>query len=122
MNLPKTALIVEDVAITAFDLKFTLRGCGILHSTIVAKGGKAIEYIESKTPSIALLDIHLADNINGIEVAARFKQKNIPFIFISAFADVKNLKLANDLHPLGIIKKPFDKKILENMINKFIMR
>jgi CheY-like chemotaxis protein len=117
-----TALIVEDQAVTAFDLKFTLKGYGFSNSVIVAKGKKAIDFIESRLPSIVLLDIKLADGISGIEVAKKLKEREIPFIFISAFSDPKNLILANELKPVGIIKKPIDKKLLENMINKFKLR
>jgi CheY-like chemotaxis protein len=38
-------------------------------------------------PGVALVDINLADDISGIEVARKLKQKGIPFIFLSAFSN-----------------------------------
>ena len=113
---PKTAIIVEDIAVIALDLKFILKGCGFLDTSIIHSGKKAIDFIENKNPSLGLLDIKLADDISGIEVAKKLKEKDIPFIFISAFSDLNNLRLAEELKPLGIIKKP----VMNNQVNRIV--
>jgi two-component system, NtrC family, response regulator HydG len=114
--IQKTAIIVEDLAITALDLKFILKNCGFSNTLIIHSGRKAIEFIELETPTLGLLDIKLADDISGIEVAKKLKEKNIPFIFISAFSDPINLKLAEELKPLGIIKKP----VMDQQVNQLV--
>jgi len=118
--LPDIALIVEDQVITALDLKSILRSCGCCNSLIVNKGAKAIEYIETKVISLGLLDINLADDVTGIEVARRLEQKNIPFIFVSAFANPENRRKAKELNPLAIVEKPIDGNYLKSIINSFI--
>ena len=115
--LTGTALIVEDQVITALDLKQTLKSYGYSNITIVTKGKKAIDYIETETLSIALLDIKLADNISGIDVAKKLKQKCVPFIFISAFSNPENFRLAKELRPAGIIKKPFKEQTIKTLLN-----
>ena len=119
--ISKKALILEDAAVTALDLKYILRDCGFFNSIIIDKGQKAIDFIEIELPSIALLDIKLADNISGIEVAKLLKQKNVPFIFISAFSNQKNLKLAKELNPLGIVSKPFNGDLIKMMLNNELL-
>jgi len=107
----ETVLIVEDQVITALDLKCTLKCCGYSNCKIIGEGKKAIEYIENQTPSIVFLDVKLGDDVSGIQVAKKLKQKNIPFIFMSAFSDPEDLKQAEQLNPMAIFKKPlsFDK-------------
>ncbi len=117
----KTALIVEDQALPAMDLKSTLNVCGFQNSIIAGSGKKAITLIENEKFSFATLDIKLSDNISGIEVGKILNKKNIPFIFISAFANPENFELAKRLNPLGIFEKPYDKNalilILQNKFN-----
>lgn len=114
--LSGSALIVEDQVITALDLKQTLKNYGYSSVTIVNKGKKAIDFIENKSLSVAILDIKLADDISGIDVAKKLKQKSIPFIFISAFANPENFKLAEELKPYGIVKKPFREQTLKALL------
>lgn len=116
----ETALIVEDQGITALNLKCILKMHGYTNSIVVGKGRKAIDFLENETPSLALLDIKLTDEISGIDVAKKLQEKGIPFIFISAFSNPDNLIHAKELNPLGIIKKPFNEEILKNMLNNFI--
>lgn len=115
--LTGTALIVEDQVITALDLKQTLKNFGYSTVRIVNKGKKAIDFIENESLSIALLDIKLADDISGIDVAKKLRQKCIPFIFISAFSNPENFKLAKDMKPAGIVKKPFREQTLKSLLN-----
>lgn len=112
------ALIVEDQIITALDLKLTLKNSGYSNITIVSKGEKAMDFIKTKALSVALLDIKLADDISGIDVAKLLQQKSIPFIFISAFSNPENFKLAKKLKPAGIVKKPFEEETITKLLNK----
>ncbi len=116
--LTGAALIVEDQIITALDLKQTLKNFGYSSITIINKGKKAIDFIERESLSIALLDIKLADDVSGIEVARRLRQKCIPFIFISAFSNPENFRLATELKPAGIVMKPFKEQSIETLLNK----
>jgi two-component SAPR family response regulator len=116
-----TALIVEDQVVTALDIKSIIKNCGITRSKIISKGKKAIEYIDKTPPTIAFLDIILADDVSGIEVAIKLKTKNIPFIFISAFATERNYNIAKELNPLGMIRKPFPQRKIIQIVNNFIM-
>ncbi|MFZ0453583.1 MAG: response regulator [Ignavibacteriaceae bacterium] len=116
--LTGTALIVEDQFITALDLKQTLKNYGYSNVTIINKGKSAIDFIENQPLTVALLDIKLADNVSGLEVAKKLKQKSIPFIFISAFSNPENFRLAKELKPAGIVKKPFREQSIKTLLNK----
>ncbi len=116
----KTVLIVEDKTIIALDLKYTFKKWGFDNSVIFDSGREAIEYLENYSPSLAILDIRLADNVSGIEVAKKLKQKKVPFIFLSAFSDPINLKLAEELNPFAIIKKPLFTGQISKIMQRFL--
>jgi two-component SAPR family response regulator len=118
--LTNEALIVENECIIALDLKLMLKDIGC-NAKIVSRGQEAIDFIKNKNPSIALVDINLADNVTGIDVAKKMHEKNIPFIFISAFSYYDIIKRSKGLGQVEIIGKPFDKKILENKIKKSLL-
>jgi len=111
-------LIAEDQLITALELKQILNRNGYSESRIFTKGSEAIEFLAGCDLLFALLDIKLADDVSGLEVAKRLKKKNTPFIFISAFSDPENLRRAEELDPAGIITKPFDETELGLLIQK----
>jgi two-component system, NtrC family, response regulator HydG len=113
----KTVLIVEDQLIIAFDLRTYLKRWGFVQSYVFRSGKKAIDFLENFTPSLGVVDLKLSDDISGFEVAKILKQRNVPFIFCSVFSNPKDLKLAKDMAPLAIVKKPFEK--FEEAMDKF---
>ena len=110
-------LIAEDQLITALELKQILNRNGYPECRIFTKGGEAIKFAAISDLLFALLDIKLADDVSGIEIARRLKMKNTPFIFISAFSDPENLRRAKELEPAGIVTKPLDVFELEQLIH-----
>lgn len=44
----------------------------------------AMASIESRPPQIVLIDLHLAGNATGIEVAARARERSVPTLFTTA--------------------------------------
>lgn len=55
----------------------------------------------------AILDIFLAEELTGIDVAKEMKVKGKPFIFLTANQDSLTLKSAAKLSPSAYISKPF---------------
>lgn len=55
----------------------------------------------------AIVDIFLSEKLNGLDVAARMKERNKPFIFLTANQDEATLKNAARLAPKAYISKPF---------------
>lgn len=108
-----TVLVVEDEAIVAHDLQQTLEYLGYEVLTIVASGEEAIQEAAQLQPDLALMDIVLQTDMDGIETAAQIRQRfDIPVIFVTAFADDEVLERAKITEPFGYIVKPFDEKEL----------
>ena len=110
-------LIIEDEAIVAQDIESTLLDLGYSVAGIIHRSDKAIDYLSFHNPDLVLCDISIKGEKDGIEVAQIVRQrKNIPFIFLTSFADRDTLSRAKKVLPYGYIVKPFDEKDLLSAI------
>lgn len=110
-------LIVDDEAIIAEDIAelCTMLGYEVVDTAHTA--GQAINAIQNKNIDMVLLDVNLEDDIDGIEIAEFIsKEKNIPFIYITSYADIDTISRAKKTNPLGYIVKPFNKNQLLSTI------
>lgn len=101
-------LVVEDdpmIAQSVFDILSMLdyEVVGIAES-----GEEAISFCNEKAPDLALLDIQIAGDIDGVELAEIIRdQFDIPFIFTTAFADKSTIERAKAMGPFGYLVKPY---------------
>lgn len=106
-------LIVEDEPLIAEDIAQSLEKHEFIVSAIVYTKEDALERLSADLPDIALLDINLNGEMDGIEIADTInKQHNIPFIFITSYADKQTLEKAKYTEPSGYVVKPFNEASL----------
>ncbi|RYZ55334.1 MAG: response regulator [Sphingobacteriales bacterium] len=105
-------LIVEDQFIEANNLEIMLEEAGYLVSGIAKSVPEAVDLIDTKVPDLALVDIQLKGVLSGIDLAIILKERNIPFIYVSANSDHDTLMQAKATHPYGFIVKPFRERDL----------
>ena len=88
-----------------------------------SKGKDAIDYIDQKV-DLWILDIMLADDVNGYDIikAIREKDENIPVIFTSARDQDLDKILGLELGSDDYITKPYSPKELVLRVNKIIKR
>ena len=122
--MPQTKiLIVEDEPAIAHDIAAILTGngyqvCGIAHSST-----KAMDYLVTKSPDIALLDISIKGDKDGVDIAHIIKKKhNIPFVFLTSFADKDTIERVKETAPYGYIVKPFKERDLAPAIEVALLR
>jgi DNA-binding NtrC family response regulator len=70
----------------------------------------ARQIMEQHTPAIVLLDIHLRGALTGIDLAGSLREKNIPFVYLSANSDKPIVDAAIATKPYGFLVKPFKEK------------
>ncbi|MEO2175337.1 MAG: EAL domain-containing protein [bacterium] len=110
----KSLLVVEDEVLVARDIKARLTRMGYDVLDTARKGEEAIQKALSLKPDLILMDIHLADDIDGIEAAIQIRKKmTVPVIFCTAYADEETLERAKVSEPYGYVLKPFDNRELE---------
>jgi DNA-binding NarL/FixJ family response regulator len=101
-------LIVEDdplvsgyVSEILHKFAFQILGCA-------SCGPEAIALAEMNVPGLAIADIHLTGQMDGIKVAQLLRARfNVPTIFLSGVDDAETLDRARIACPLGFLKKPF---------------
>ncbi|MBN1536093.1 MAG: PAS domain S-box protein [Anaerolineales bacterium] len=109
----ETILVVEDNAIIAAHLQRILGGFGYKVPHTVTTGEAAISSVNENKPDLALIDIQLAGQMDGID-AARYMKSNfdIPVIFLTAFAEEERLEQAKTIEPYGYLVKPVQEREL----------
>lgn len=103
-------LIVEDEAITAEGIKSMLSDLGYGIAGIASNALDAVDILSSKKVDLAILDINIQGEKDGIWVASYIqKSYDIPHIFLTAFEDKHTLEKAIKTKPSGYLIKPFHK-------------
>jgi len=115
-------LVVEDEVLNAAALKHELEAMGYQVFDVVTRGKTAIEKALALKPDIILMDIYLANHINGIE-AAREIQKNsaIPVLYISAYTDNTTMEKSRGTRSIGFIQKPFEVTEVDIKIKNYFL-
>ncbi|ALM50460.1 Fis family transcriptional regulator [Flavobacterium psychrophilum] len=105
-------LIVEDQFIEANNLEIMLEEAGYIVCGTAKSVQEAMNMIDRKIPDLALVDIQLKGELSGIDLAVTLKERNIPFIYVSANSDHDTLMQAKATQPYGFIVKPFRERDL----------
>tara|TARA_R110002012_G_scaffold116491_3_gene264214 strand:- start:2223 stop:2966 length:744 start_codon:yes stop_codon:yes gene_type:complete len=118
MIQPIQILIVEDEMIIAANISLQLTEMGYEVSGIIPKGEDALRFIKSNPLDIALIDIQLKGELDGIETAQKMQDlhPNLAIIYLTANADEANFNRAKETHPFAFISKPFKKLDLQRSI------
>jgi CheY-like chemotaxis protein len=107
-------MIVEDEWIAAEDTQYRLRDLGYIVTALASTGKEAIQKAKEDKPDLVLTDIVLEGEMDGIEVAKQiYSSFDIPFIYLTAYADDKILAQIKITEPFGYIVKPFTNEDLK---------
>ena len=121
----RTILLVENDPFQFNALKIFLsdKGYSVLeqdNDEIIASYDDALEAIKYRLPDIAILDIELNGDKDGINLAEYLHPLNIPVIFLTSQDNFLNLERAKQLLPHGFItktEKPYDERNLWNAVS-----
>ena len=110
-------LIIEDDAVLALGLKYTLKNFGYSVSGIENSMQGTINHLNSSIPNLALVDIKLKNSSCGIEIAKFLWQtRKIPIIFLTSYSDEKTIEKTLSCEPYGYLIKPCKDKELHTTI------
>ena len=123
MSEQKTVLCIDDDSFTLAHLKDALSGHYKLLFAIDPDVG--FELAVKKQPDLILLDLNMP-NMSGFELADLTSHlgltKEIPFIFMSAFASDEIVDKANKMGAAGFMKKPVDNELLISTIDSVLTK
>ncbi len=115
--MPKLLIVDDEIDVREFAKSF-FKKRNI--EVITASGGQtALEIIEQEKPDLVLLDVRM-EEINGIDVLRKLKEKNIKtkIIMVSGVEDEETINEAKALGILGFIHKPLILGELERIVLK----
>lgn len=117
-------LIVEDEQIVALSLKIELESLGYEIVGIANSEDEALALFTEKNPDLVLMDINLESGGSGINAAKKINTiKNIPIIYVTAYANDDIIESANSANPIGYIVKPYNlrevRAVIETALNRF---
>jgi len=110
-------LIVEDEALVARDLAFSLEEMGHDVIATVDSCAGALRAVHDRTPDIVLMDIRIKGETDGVDTAELLSRRfDVPVVFITAYTDDKTLERAARTRPYGYIVKPFTDRDVRSAI------
>lgn len=107
MSIQKTqVMVVEDEILIGLMLVRKLRAYGYEVDDVVTTGEESVERAGRTRPSVVLMDVTLAGQMNGIQAAQKIKDKyGIPIIIFTGYNDRLIHDQAVQLDPVAILAK-----------------
>ncbi|MBC7721808.1 MAG: response regulator [Pedobacter sp.] len=118
----KTILIVEDEPMLLQNISSILELYGF-KTLLAASGFEGMKQLLTNQPDLIVCDV-MMEGMNGFEMIAQVRAnpaiKSIPFIFLTAWADVNDKNKGMAAGAQAYLTKPFVAKELVKTINNFI--
>lgn len=114
---PLSLLLVEDDFLLARGMRAQLTRLGYVVTGLAATAAEAEALFRADPPDLALLDVHLADSVDGIELAERLLAiRPVPLVFLTSDQEATTFERARRLGPFAFLPKPFDGPVLGHTI------
>jgi two-component system, response regulator PdtaR len=110
-------LIIEDDLLIASQIEAALTEAGFDVIGVLTTGEEALQKAEAERPDLAIVDIRLAGDRDGVDTAVElFRSHGIRCIFASAYSDQEARRRAEVAAPLGWLQKPYTMKALTDIV------
>lgn len=113
--------IIEDESFISEIIRMMVEEMGHKVVGIAHNRESAIQLIDSVLFDFAILDINIEGNQEGIELAGKIQDKEVPFMFLTSYADRNTLLEAKKTHPGAYVVKPFTDEELHAGIEMALM-
>ena len=108
-------LVVEDSAIIAMDLEYSLEDMGVAEVTIASDLDTALRVADSGEIDAALIDVFL-DRDDGLVVAGLLAVQEIPFALMTGLGETSGLE--TQFPGVPILAKPFSTEELAKAVER----
>jgi CheY-like chemotaxis protein len=113
-----TVLLVDDNAGLRSGLAMALEDLGI-HTEQAERGDEAIQLVHEVKFDLLVLDLNLPD-MTGVNVYSHVADEHLRCIFMTAEASEELIEQALRLHPLRLLRKPFEVKLFRDLVRQSI--
>lgn len=115
--MSKVILIVEDEAIVALATADLVSALGHIVLGPAESFDEAVSLAASTLPELALVDIRIRGEIDGIETARHLQERHgCPIVFVTGQTDTSTRQRAEALNPIYYLRKPFTPENLSEAI------
>jgi len=115
-NEPR-ALIIEDEALIAEELRERLAGLGFSVIAAVDSAEEGVEIATRERPDLVLMDIRLKGEKDGVQAAQEIRQQvDLSIVYVSAHSDRLTVERAKRTEHDGFLLKPFHRRELQSTI------
>jgi len=116
-------LIVEDDYLIAMQAESALLDAGFDVIGVAAAADEALALARGRKPAIAIVDIRVAGQRDGIDAAGDlFRELGVRSVFATAHDDQQTRARAEPFAPLGWLTKPYTMASLINMVRAALSR
>ena len=116
-----SVLLCEDDLITAKCIKLNVERNRFRVIHVVDSGEELIKAALYECPSMIITDISIKGQLDGIEAMARISEiREIPYIFITGYADYISLIKSYNLRPYCTFLKPLDLNQLNKTMHELV--
>lgn len=85
---------------------------------IADDAASAVKLVARSRPDLALVDIKLANNSDGVEIARRLKARHpVKLVFVSGHLDSHTQMRAASVEPAGYVVKPYSAQRLLKIVS-----
>jgi len=115
-------LVVEDDFLAAENICAQIKKIGFEVTAVVDNGKEAIQQVIKNQPDLAIMDIRIKGEMDGIETAAQLASNyDIPIIYLTDQSDKETYERAKDTHPHAFLSKPVTALALQRSIELAII-
>ncbi|MBN2893348.1 MAG: response regulator [Bacteroidales bacterium] len=113
---PKILIVEDDMMMrTIFELYVQQSGLELVG--LASSGKDALALCKDKNPDLVLIDIHLEEEMDGLELSEKITEEfDLPYIFISADPDPDLIFNSVSENAYGFLQKPLYKNNLKSTI------
>jgi CheY-like chemotaxis protein len=116
-------LIVEDEIVVAMSIRSVLESMGYRVAGIAMSGKEAIGLLEGGCPDLILMDITLAGDMDGIELANQINERySVPVVFLTGYSDENTINRLAETVNYGFLKKPVDERTFKLSIESALKK
>ena len=111
------ALIIEDEALIAEELRGRLSGLGFKVIGTVDSADEGVAIATRERPDLVLMDIRLRGRKDGVDACHEIREHvDVPIVYLTAYSDKRTVERAMQTEYDGFILKPFHRHELQSTI------
>ena len=115
MIRPLRVIVVEDEFLIADYIAMSVEDAGHQVVGMCDCADAAFEILHRSKPDLAILDIRINGDMDGVDIAARMRSEGLPthHVFITGSGDPETKARAQATLPLAFLQKPVNSRQLE---------